>query len=67
MQKINELFMKAKTWFNKNYEIPDELGKWDYAMMGMAAGATIINVGSFTLALLAGLFVIHMSWKRDSE
>ncbi|ARW57570.1 hypothetical protein FDI23_gp268 [Serratia phage CHI14] len=64
MQKINELFLKAKTWFNKNYEIPDELGKWDYAILGMATGSVLLVINSFILSVLVGLFMLHKAWER---
>lgn len=64
MQKINYLLKKAKEEFDKRYEVPTELGKWDYAMMGMAAGAVLVNIGSVVLAVLISLFVIHNAWER---
>lgn len=64
MQKIKDLFLKAKEEFDKRYEVPTELGKWDYTMMGIAAGAVLVNIGSVVLALLISLFVIHNAWER---
>ena len=64
MTQIKELFVKAKAWAKKTYDVDSPMNKFDWILIGVATGCVLTAIKSVILSVGVVAILAHHAYKR---
>lgn len=65
MNQIKELFVKAKAWAKKTYDVDSPMNKFDWILIGIATGVVLTIIKSAIVSCGVLGILIHHAYKRS--